>query len=90
MRGVAAVVILSLKLVAGSPLELSMVGQDITGGPLWPAGEGRRGAMHVLPYYKQQRHQTVDNVHALGICQIPNPKLHGHAYYEVVALVQGG
>ena len=59
MRGVAAVVIVSLKLVAGSPLELSMVGQDITGGPLWPAGEGRRGAMHVSPYYKQHvEHRT--------------------------------
>ena len=59
MRNMATVVILSLKLVTGSPLELSMIGQDITGGPLWPAGEGRRGAMHVLPYYKQHvEHRT--------------------------------
>ena len=50
MRGVAAVVILSLKVVAGSPLELSMVGQDITGGPLWPAGEGRRGVAPCMYY----------------------------------------
>ena len=45
MHALAAAVIVTLKLVAGSPLELSMVGQDITGGPLWPSeGESRRGA----------------------------------------------
>ena len=44
MRGVAALVILGLKVAAGSPIELSLVGQDITGGQLWPSeGESRRG-----------------------------------------------
>ena len=40
----AALVILGLKVAAGSPIELSLVGQDITGGQLWPSeGESRRG-----------------------------------------------
>ena len=40
-----------------------------------------RGTQNEVP-----KHLTLEKVHALGICQISYPKLHGHAYHEVVAL----
>ena len=55
MHCAAAVVILSLKLVAASPLELSMVGQDITGGPLWPSESWRGAPKRELSTLNDQR-----------------------------------
>ena len=68
MRGVAALVVLGLKVAAGSPLELSLVGQDITGGPLWPSeGESRRGAptrqLSTLSDQKEAQQARSEEVH---------------------------
>ena len=69
MRGVAALVILGLKVVAGSPIELSLVGQDITGGQLWPSeGESRRGAptrqLSTLSDQKEVQQARSEEAHA--------------------------
>ena len=68
MRGVAALVVLGIKVAAGSPLELSLVGQDITGGPLWPSeGESRRGAptrqLSTLSDQKEAQQARSEEVH---------------------------
>ena len=69
MRGVAALVILGLKVAAGSPIELSLVGQDITGGQLWPSeGESRHSAptrqLSTLSDQKEVQQARSEEAHA--------------------------